>query len=120
MSKSFERNDIRTFGAIATFRIQELIARSDHGIAQIGDLSGKKIGITVGSSGEAALDRFLTPNGLTFSVGLSQALILAMEDEARWRIDISLTDKNEVPNYLDFLYLEALEAVNPESVTVIR
>ena len=237
VSQSFERDDIRTFGSIATFRIQELIARGDHGITQISDLSGKKIGVTVGSAGEAALGRFLTLNGLafqeievvdlkpqeiveamidgeidaalawephvynlkqalgetvvswpgdsdqdsifvlltradwinvnqsvmerflaallqaeqyvrenddetrsfvgqlfdydpgylqavwpkyTYTVNLSQALILAMEDEARWRIDNNLTDKNEVPNYLDFLYLDALETANPEAVTVIR
>ena len=237
VSQSFERDDIRTFGTIATFRIQELISRSDHGITQIGDLSGKKIGVTVGSAGEAALGRFLTLNGLafqdveivdlkpqeiedamfngeidaaltwephvynvkqalgekviswpgdsdqdsifalltrdewlmahqsiaerflaallqaeqyvkwyndesksfvtqlfnydpaylqavwpkyTYTVGLSQALILVMEDEARWRIENGLTAKEKVPNYLDFLYLDALEALNPESVTVIR
>ena len=55
-----------------------------------------------------------------FVVSLPQALIIAMEDEARWRIENKLTDKTTVPNYLDFIYTDALEAVNPEAVTVIR
>jgi NitT/TauT family transport system substrate-binding protein len=53
-------------------------------------------------------------------VTLPQALIIAMEDEARWRIENKLTDKTTVPNYLNFLYLDGLEAVSPEAVTVIR
>ncbi len=56
----------------------------------------------------------------SYSVRLPQALILDMEDEARWRIENKLTDKTTVPNYLDFIYTDALEAVNPEAVTVIR
>ena len=50
----------------------------------------------------------------------AQALILAMEDEARWRIENKLTDKTTVPDYLDFMYIDALEVVNPGAVTVIR
>lgn len=55
-----------------------------------------------------------------FVLSLPQALIMAMEDEARWRIENNLTDKTAVPNYLDFIYWDALEAVKPEAVTVIR
>lgn len=237
VSHSFERDDLRTFSGIATFQIQELVARTDHGIEQIDDLRGKRIGVTRKSAGEAALGRFLTLNGLSFqdveivdlkpqeiedamvrgvidaalawephvynikqalgdtvvswpgdsdqdstfmlittadwltdhpsvaecflmallqaeqyvkenddeartlvqqlfdyepgylqsvwpkysyAVRLPQALILAMEDEARWRIENKLTDKTTVPNYLDFIYIGALEAVSPQAVTVIR
>ena len=56
----------------------------------------------------------------SYAVRLPQALILAMEDEARWRIENKLTDKTTVPNYLDFIYMDALEAVKPEAVIVIR
>lgn len=56
----------------------------------------------------------------THAVRLSQSLILAMEDEARWRIESQLTDKNAVPNFLDFIYLDALEALDPSAVTIIR
>lgn len=236
VSHSFDRNDIKTFGAIATFQIQELLARTDHGISQTSDLKGKKIGITKSSAGEAALGRFLVFNELsfqeleivdlnpteieeriingeidaalvwephpynikkalgdkvvswpgdsdqdstfllitksewitaypskaerlltallqaeqyvnrnkkdtqlfvielfnydpdyleavwpkyTYSVGLSQKLILAMEDEARWRIENQLTEKTEIPNYLDFIFTDSLAAIKPKAITVI-
>ncbi len=57
---------------------------------------------------------------LDYTISLSQALLTAMEDGARWRIKSRLTDKKEVPNYLDFIYIDALEEVNPEAVTIIR
>lgn len=55
-----------------------------------------------------------------FVVKLPQALLLAMEDQARWRIENKLTVETEVPNYLDYLYRDGLKAVNPEAVTVIH
>ena len=54
-----------------------------------------------------------------FRLSLSQALITALEYEARWAIRDNLTDKTQVPNYLDFIYLDGLEAVSPEAVTII-
>ena len=53
-------------------------------------------------------------------VSLEQQLLLTLEDEARWTISEGLADKKEVPNYLDFIYLEGLEAVKPEAVTILR
>jgi len=55
-----------------------------------------------------------------FVVKLPQTLLLAMEGQARWRIENKLTDKTEVPNYLDYLYLDGLKALKPEAVTVIH
>ncbi len=55
-----------------------------------------------------------------FTTSLPQSLILAMDDEARWRIANNLTDKTVVPNYLDYIYLDGLEALKPEAVTIIR
>ncbi len=43
-----------------------------------------------------------------------------MDDEARWSIANNLTDKTVVPNYLDYIYLDGLEALKPEAVTIIR
>ena len=53
-----------------------------------------------------------------FVVKLSQSLLLTMEDEARWRIKNKLTDITTVPNYLNFIYFDALEKVRPEAVTI--
>jgi NitT/TauT family transport system substrate-binding protein len=55
-----------------------------------------------------------------FSVSLDQPLILAMEDEARWMISNNLTTEKTVPNFLDYIYEEALKAVKPEAVKIIR
>lgn len=57
---------------------------------------------------------------IDFKTGLDQDLLLAMEDEARWLIDNRLTDRTQVPNYLDMISFEGLEAVEPESVTIIH
>lgn len=53
-------------------------------------------------------------------VSLEQQLLLTLEDEARWTISEGLADKKEVPNYLDFIYLDGLESVKPEAVTILR
>ena len=55
-----------------------------------------------------------------FEISLTQSLILTLEDEARWAIKYDLTDKTEVPNYLDYVYLDALDEVKPEAITIIR
>ncbi len=55
-----------------------------------------------------------------FAVILSQAMLITFEDQARWRIENGLTDATEVPNYLDYIYIDALEEVKPEAVSIIR
>jgi len=55
-----------------------------------------------------------------FAVTLEQAMLIAFEDQARWSIDNNLTDATEIPNYLDYLYLDALEEVKPEAIGIIR
>ena len=236
VSESFEHNDLRILGSVATADISKVIVRRDKGITEPTDLRGKTIGVTRKSAGEFYLGRFLTSNGLSFTdvkihdlkpadieeamingtidaaltwephifniktslqdnaivwpgqsgqdfyfiliakegwlmehadaverfmravvqaeqytkendgqaaqilasrfglapeemevfwpdhrwvVSLSQALIIAMEDEARWRIANELTDVREVPNYLDHIYPDALEEVKPSAVTII-
>jgi ABC-type nitrate/sulfonate/bicarbonate transport system substrate-binding protein len=55
-----------------------------------------------------------------FQLILDQSIFTSLEVEARWAIREGMTEKREVPNYLDFIYIDALEDVNPESVTIIR
>ncbi len=57
---------------------------------------------------------------LDYTISLSQALLIAMEDGAKWRIKNNLTDATEVPNYLDYIYFDALEKVKPEAIGIIR
>jgi len=55
-----------------------------------------------------------------FAVMLPQAMLILFEDQARWRIGNNLTEATEVPNYLDYVYLDALEKVKPEAIRIIR
>ena len=55
-----------------------------------------------------------------FSLSLDQALILAIEDEARWMIKNKLTGEKVMPNVLDYIYEDGLKAVKPEAVNIIR
>jgi NitT/TauT family transport system substrate-binding protein len=55
-----------------------------------------------------------------FNIALDQSLILALEDESRWAIKNKLTSRTEMPNYLNYIYLDGLEAVMPSAVTIIH
>lgn len=55
-----------------------------------------------------------------FQLMIDQSILMILEDEARWAIKSNLTDKKEIPNYLDYIYVDALEAVKPEAVTIIK
>jgi ABC-type nitrate/sulfonate/bicarbonate transport system substrate-binding protein len=55
-----------------------------------------------------------------FSVSLDQAQLLAMQDEATWLISNNLTNATELPNFLNYVYLDGLEAVDPNAVTIIH
>ena len=55
-----------------------------------------------------------------FVVELSQAMLVAFEDQARWRINNKLSHAKQIPNYLDYIYLDALEAIKPQAVTIIH
>jgi ABC-type nitrate/sulfonate/bicarbonate transport system substrate-binding protein len=52
-------------GIFSTSSNNAIIARKDLGITRPGDLRGKRIGYTPGTTGEFFLDSFLTANGLT-------------------------------------------------------
>ena len=55
-----------------------------------------------------------------FGVTLDQSLLLALEDETRWAIKNKLTDRTEPVNYLHHIYLDAMNAVSPTTVTIIH
>ncbi|MBG6219975.1 MULTISPECIES: NrtA/SsuA/CpmA family ABC transporter substrate-binding protein [unclassified Janthinobacterium] len=55
-----------------------------------------------------------------FAIVLDQRLLLALEDEARWAIKNRLAERSDMPNFLDAVYLDALEDVAPSAMTVIH
>ena len=56
--------------------------------------------------------------GIKPTIELSQSLVSVLEAQARYNISKKYTDVYSVPNYLDFLYLDALKEVKPEAVTL--
>jgi len=55
-----------------------------------------------------------------FSLSLDQSLIAAMEDEARWMIKNNLTTEKQIPDFMNYIYVDGLKAVKPEAVKIIR
>ncbi len=55
-----------------------------------------------------------------FSVTLNLSFIIAMNDETRWMISNNLTTEKQVPNFLEYIYEDALKKVKPEAVNIIR
>ena len=55
-----------------------------------------------------------------FQLQLTQDLLVLMEREAKWAIRNKLVEKKEMPNYLDFLYFDALDKVKPEAVSIVH
>ncbi len=54
-----------------------------------------------------------------YAVILPQDMLILFEDQARCRIEHGLANSTEVPNYLDYIYLDALDSVKPEAVGII-
>jgi ABC-type nitrate/sulfonate/bicarbonate transport system substrate-binding protein len=59
-------------------------------------------------------------DSFNFEIALKQTLLLNLEDQSRWAINNGLTEATKVPNYLNYIYINALEEVKPEAVMIIR
>lgn len=55
-----------------------------------------------------------------YRVRLDQGVLTLMEDEARWAIRNKMVDGQRVPNYLNSFYLDGLEKLKPDAVSVIH
>ena len=56
----------------------------------------------------------------TTRVTLNQALLVDFEAQTRWALKNKLTEGTSVPDYLDYIYFDGLQAVKPEAVRMIR
>jgi NitT/TauT family transport system substrate-binding protein len=59
-------------------------------------------------------------NSYEFRLFLDQTVLTALEAEARWAIQNKFTPALKVPDYLEFIYADALLAIKPEAVNIIR
>ncbi len=56
----------------------------------------------------------------SFDLTLNQSLILVLEDESQWAIKGGMTRARNIPNYLDFIYIDGLNSVKPSAVRILR
>ena len=103
--------------SIAVERVIAALVEAEKFVKEHPDQTIKIIAISIGSS-ESAISA-IWPD-INLSVVLDQGLFFTLEDEARWMIKSNFTDATEVPNYSDYIYIDALESVKPEAVTIIR
>lgn len=68
---------------------------------------------------DAATLRALWPS-YRFGVRLDQSLLLALEDQTRWAMKNGLAEGARMPNYLNHMYMDGLEAVAPAVVTMMH
>ena len=59
-------------------------------------------------------------NQYIFRVSLSQAFLYILENEARWAVENKLTEITDIPNYLDYLYIDSLDEIKPSAVSIIH
>lgn len=55
-----------------------------------------------------------------FGIRLEQVLLTSWDDIARWAIENQLVDGRDVPNYLDYIWIDGLEDTKPEAISIIR
>ena len=55
-----------------------------------------------------------------FKVSLDQSFLTTLENQAYWALARNHDYGKKMPNFLNFIYLDALEGINPQNVTIIR
>lgn len=55
-----------------------------------------------------------------YAVGLDQALLLALENQARWVMHRGFVAPRSMPNFLTAIKYRDLEAVKPVAVTIVH
>ena len=59
-------------------------------------------------------------SNFTFTQRLDQELLLTMEDQARFVIANNLSLTKTIPDYLDYIYFDGLQKLDPDRVTIIH
>jgi len=55
-----------------------------------------------------------------YAVSLDEAMLLVLEDQTRWAMKKGIVASRPMPNYLNFMKHQHLEAVLPSAVTIVR
>ena len=59
-------------------------------------------------------------NTVDFDLSINEGMLTTMEGEAKWLIRKKAYQATEIPNFLDFIYFDALEKVKPLGIQIIR
>jgi ABC-type nitrate/sulfonate/bicarbonate transport system substrate-binding protein len=78
--RAFNKEEIRVIGAIDRAEFIYLIGRKDHGIAEVSDLKGKKVGTASGTIAEFYLGRFLNLHGMS----MQDIRLVNLKTPAEW------------------------------------
>ncbi len=70
--------------------------------------------------GAEALRAADPPARLRLKVSLDQSLYSSLEAVARWAMETRLVDADEMPDFLELVQADCLDAVQPQAVTIIR
>lgn len=100
--------------------LPRVLRAMDRAIDYLGKNRAEAIGILVRDLGSNATYLAESWDDYKFGLAVDQSLLVALEDMARWAIDNKFTDRTRVPNYLPYLQVDALQAVKPEAVKLIR
>ena len=57
-------------------------------------------------------------NDYEFEINLDKSLIIVLEKEAEWALEIGTFSKTEIPNYREMVYEYPLKEIAPKSVTI--
>jgi len=56
----------------------------------------------------------------SFNIALEPSFLLTLEDQTRWANNRNKNSVKKVPNYLEYIYTDALKKVAPESMIIIK
>ena len=59
-------------------------------------------------------------DAFNYHVVLDQTLLITLEDETRWAMKNKLTERTDMPDYLSFIHLDSLKAIEPEAIRMNR
>jgi len=102
---------------------QDLVTRFLRAMVQAANFNGDNqkqaiADVAKGLNNTVAYETTVWPQ-YQFSFSLDNSLVLLMQEEARWLISNNLTTATTVPNFLNYIYINSLKSVSPQSVDII-
>jgi len=100
--------------------LKRMLRAVDRGITYTRENKQESIGILVKELKvnremlEAVWDDYI------YQFSLDNSLLTLLENEARWAIRYKLVDAKTIPDYFDLYFIDAMKAVKPDAVSIIK